>query len=90
MNQDVERYIEIMQRRRKSKSERYYLDLQPNEVALLDAAARIYAAYVTSGQVGGPETADQFVARAVHEAAKLAYTVERSVADAEESRPTVE
>lgn len=89
MDDAVERYIELMNRRKAGKTERYYLDLQPNELALLEAASRIYAAHVARGAVGDDDV-DRMVRRAVHEAAKLAYLIESSVEDAAERRPEVD
>lgn len=83
MDETVERYIARMQRRKERKTERYYLDLQDNEQALLQAASRIYAAYIASGRVTDEEN-DEWLDRSLYEAVKLAYRIERTVQDAAE------
>lgn len=85
MSEPLDRSLELQRRRERQKSERYYLDLQGNERALLDAASRIYAAHLARGTDADLDT-DRLIGRAVHEAVKIAYTIERSVTDVEEQR----
>ena len=85
MDPEAERQIELMNRRKARKSERYYLDLQPGECALLEAASRIYAARIAAGRVGD-QGDDGLIAQSVHEAAKMADCIERSVKDVEEQQ----
>ncbi|MFT5526915.1 MAG: hypothetical protein ACI9HK_004895, partial [Pirellulaceae bacterium] len=44
-----------------------YLRLQPSEVAVLQSASTIYAAYIQSGQVN-EENTDEFLQRSLREA----------------------
>ena len=55
-----------------------YMSLQPTEVALLDAASRIYAARLSSGQVaeGGEQAALQ---TSVTESFRLARLIDEGV-----------
>lgn len=55
-----------------------YMSLQPTEIALLEAASRIYAARLVAGQVpGGGET--EALRTAVTEALRLARTIDENV-----------
>ncbi|MDC0175901.1 hypothetical protein OAJ60_03100 [Planctomycetaceae bacterium] len=55
-----------------------YMSLQPTEIALLDAASRIYAARLVAGQVpGAGET--EALSTAVSEAIALARAIDESV-----------
>ncbi len=58
--------------------EKPFLNLQPSEVAVLDAASRILAAYIASKDTSGAE--DEYLDRALHLAIKLAMRTEETVA----------
>ena len=90
MDPEQQKYLDIINRRRANKTERYYLDLQVNERALLDAASRIYAAYVSAGQVSEASHSDQILSRSLHEAVTLAYAIEQQTRDATENQPDLE
>lgn len=55
-----------------------YLSLQPSEKSILDAASRIYAAYISSNQVVQGQEKD-YMRRAIHEAVALAHYIEDAV-----------
>lgn len=57
-----------------SRAGRTYLSLQDSEVAVLDAASRIYAAYISAGIAEGSES--DTMRKAIHEAITLAKNVE--------------
>jgi len=55
-----------------------YISLKPTEQTLTEAAAGIYAAYITAGRVAeGDENA--WMERSIREAIKIARTVDDSV-----------
>lgn len=85
MSQHRDDAVNLARTRRATKTEQYYLDLQTNERALLAASSRIYAAYVSRGEVRS-DNIEEMIARSLHEAVRLAYTIERSVSEAEEDR----
>ena len=71
-------------RRKKEKTEEYYVDLQGSEKVLVRTAGDIYAAYIEAGKVDeGAE--DEYIARSVNEALKIALRIEQLVSDAEET-----
>ena len=84
-NDQLDAYMEIENRRKATQTERYYVDLQPNEMALAHMASRIYAARLSSGAVaaGQEETA---MSASVQEALRIAQFVEHWVEDAEEAK----
>jgi hypothetical protein len=55
-----------------------YLSLQPSEMAVFRAAASIYAAYVSSGQVDD-DNQHEFHVKSIKEAIKLATIVEKTI-----------
>ena len=57
---------------------KFALRLQPSESVVINAAARIYAAYISSGQET-LATADEFVDRAVRVAIRIAQRTEELV-----------
>ena len=61
------------------------MTLQPTEQALVAAAARIYSAYIVSGQVAEGQE-DGWRARAVREAVWIAQRVDEAVAADDEIR----
>ena len=52
-----------------------HLELAHSETAVLNAASRIFAAYVGNGEVNG-QNEDELMEKAVHDAVKLACAVE--------------
>ncbi|MCJ8329689.1 MAG: hypothetical protein HRT89_11905 [Lentisphaeria bacterium] len=59
------------------------IDLEKSEVALLNSASIIYAAYVTKGVVSG-ENEDEYLQTAISVAIRLAKTIDQNVsADSE-------
>ena len=55
-----------------------YLTLQPSEVAVVDAASRIFAAYVSSGRVKD-EDVERWMERSIREAIRIALTTEKII-----------
>ena len=61
-----------------------YLTLQPSEMTVVQAAATIYAGYITAGSVDGEEDSKPWIQRSVREALRMAQITEISIqADAE-------
>ncbi len=84
-NSDLDEIMSIISTRNKHNTEQYYIDLQSNEKAILSSAANIYAAYINSGKViSGLE--EEFIYKSVDEAIKMAFRIEKLVADAEEEQ----
>jgi hypothetical protein len=84
-NPDLDEIMNIMSRRNKQNTRQYYIDLQSNEKAILSSAANIYAAYINCGKVGSGQE-EEFIYKSVDEAIKMAYRIEKLVADAEEEQ----
>ena len=57
------------------KRKQRYLSLQPSERAVFEAASRIYAAYIASGQRNDANQ-DDLMRLSIQEAIRLALTVE--------------
>jgi hypothetical protein len=55
-----------------------YLSLQPSEMAVFRAAATIYSAYVSSGQVND-DNAHEYHVKSIKEAVRLASIVEKTI-----------
>jgi len=84
-NPDLDEIISIISTRNKHNTEQYYIDLQSNEKSILSSAANIYAAYIISGKViSGLE--EEFIYKSVDAAIKMAFRIEKLVADAEEEQ----
>ena len=84
-NPDLDEIISIISTRNKHNTEQYYIDLQSNEKAILSSASNIYAAYIISGKViSGLE--EEFIYKSVDAAIKMAFRIEKLVADAEEEQ----
>ncbi|MEE2641085.1 MAG: hypothetical protein VX768_10705 [Planctomycetota bacterium] len=60
-----------------------HIKLQHSESVVLHAASRIYAAYISSGQVVAGEE-DQWMARSIREAIKLAVATDDAVVSDDE------
>ena len=60
-----------------------HIKLQHSESVVLHAASRIYAAYISSGQVVVGEE-DQWMARSIREAIKLAVATDDAVVSDDE------
>jgi len=84
-NPDLDEIMNIISTRNKHNTEQYYIDLQSNEKAILSSAANIYAAYVNSGKVSSGQE-KEFIFKSVDEAIKMAFRIEKLVADAEEKQ----
>ena len=56
-----------------------YLTLKPSEVAVVQAAATIYSAYITTGKVGSEDDAKKWIQRSIREALHLAHVAERNI-----------
>lgn len=54
---------------------RHYINLQPSEAVIVQAAAQIYAAYIISGQCT-PEKEDEYLKKALQQAIRLARTTD--------------
>jgi len=56
----------------------FYANLQPSEMAIFRAAASIYAAYVSSGQVDDANE-DEMIKKSIKTSIKMADIVEKAV-----------
>ena len=82
-NPELNEEMKMLNRWKKLKTEKHYVDLQSNEQVLVRAAADIYASYIQIGSVGrGNE--DKFISKAIAEAIKIAIKIDQLVIDAEE------
>ncbi|MFW5698297.1 MAG: hypothetical protein ACOCZK_05645 [Planctomycetota bacterium] len=61
------------------ENERYYMSLQPSEMAVFRAASEIFAAYVASGQVGDEHARKQYMRQSISDAISLATHVEKLI-----------
>ncbi len=68
-----------MDQHARSENERYYMSLQPSEMAVFRAASEIFAAYVASGQVASEDARKQFMRQAISDAISLATHVEKLI-----------
>jgi hypothetical protein len=55
-----------------------YISLQPSEMVLVQAAAQIFSAYITSGQCT-PETEEEFLKKAIRHAIRIARKTDDAV-----------
>jgi hypothetical protein len=55
-----------------------YIALQPSEIALLQATAQIYSAYIVSGRAE-PGSEDDYLERSIREAVRIAKTIDSAV-----------
>ena len=84
-SEDFRAAMDLLSRRKKEKTENYYIDPKDNEKVIVQTASNIYAAYIQTGQVQkGTET--EFQSKAIKEAVEIALSVERLVSDAQEER----
>ena len=60
------------------KKEQSYFSLKPSEMAVFEAASRIYAAYIASG-AKNPENQDDLMRLSIQEAIEIGSTVEDAV-----------
>ncbi len=54
---------------------RHYINLQPSEAVLVQAAAQIFAAYVSSGQCT-PDKEDELLKKAIKQAIRMAQFID--------------
>ncbi len=55
-----------------------YIALQPSEIALVQASAQIFAAYISSGQCT-PDKEDEFLKKSIKHAIRIARITDESV-----------
>ena len=55
-----------------------YISLQPPEAVIVQAAATIYAGYLSSGRVGSGEE-HEWLKRSIHDAVRIATTTDESI-----------
>ena len=80
---EVDEAMKMLNRWKKLKTEKHFVDLQSSEQVLVRAAADIFAAYVQRGFVKeGNE--EQYISKAIDEAIRIALKIDELVADAEE------
>ena len=59
-------------------AKQHYLSLQPSELAVVNAASNIYAAYITAGRVNTGEE-KTWMERSIREAIQIAKTTDAAI-----------
>ena len=88
-NEDLEAQMELLRQRKRTKKSTTYLDLQSSERAVLDAASRIYGAWIAAGAVS-PGQERRCIAKAVGDGATQLGLTQSVVNDVEEPRSEFE
>jgi hypothetical protein len=82
-NPEIDEAMKMLNRWKKLKTEKHFIDLKTNEQVLVRAASEIYAAYIQRGLVGeGNE--DKYISKAISEAINIAMKIDKLVIDVEE------
>ncbi len=82
-NPEIDEAMKMLNRWKKLKTDKHFVDLQTNEQVLVRAASDIYAAYIQRGltEEGNEE---RYISKAISEAINIALKVDKLVIDAEE------
>ena len=80
---ELAKFIQMDQRRKKRTTAKYYLDLQKSKGIVAQMAGQIYAAYVQANKVTDSNK-DDMMQKSIDEAAKIADMADRQVKDKEE------
>ncbi len=60
------------------KTKKFYASLQPSEMAIFNAAAKIYASYIVAGQVTDSNE-DEMMIRCIRRSIRMAAAVDQCV-----------